>query len=298
MIKAIERYLLMRKNLGYVDADLPRELRAFATFAAKRGALFIRVDDALAWVEDRGRYRFELLACVKRLGRYLRAEDVRHEIVPDIYTQPPPRSGRRVPFIYSDEEVRAVMAGFRRLSFPHPYDAATYEHLIGLIAVTGLRVSEAIGLGGEDLRSDSILVSNGKFGKDRRVYIDRTTQLAMNRYLRARPPEFDSLDLFVIHTNRAPSKSTVEAKFRRCTNLLGMTGRPNTGLPCIHDLRHTFVVRSLANCPLHRREVSKHAVALSTYLGHVSLESTYWYCDVTPDTKMLMAQTMEDMINV
>ncbi len=74
MIEAIEGYLLMRKNLGYVDADLPRELRAFATFAGRRGALFIRVDDALAWVKDRGQHRFELLACIKRLGRYLKAE--------------------------------------------------------------------------------------------------------------------------------------------------------------------------------------------------------------------------------
>jgi integrase/recombinase XerD len=297
MIAAVEGYLELRKQLGYQDADLRVRLRKFAAFAAARGASHLRNDDVLAWTGSLGsaNSRRTHLDWLANLGVFLRAEDDRHEILPPDYTSRLGRRNRLTPFVYCEEEILRIMDGFGSLGLRHPYDASTYRAIIGLIAATGMRLSEALNLRLADMNSSELFVRQSKFKKDRLVFVDDSTVRALSNYLALRPPELDAPKLFVIWTNRTPSIVQMDQVFRRCTNLLGMKGRDGSGLPRIHDLRHTFAINSLAACAHDEERVANHIVALSTYLGHVGVRSTYWYLRLLPKTKLAIARAIEDM---
>jgi len=302
MMDAVVRYLYQRQSLGYKDTDLSRDLISFAKFSADHGLDYITIDNAIAWVDGRNcrsdASRRFLLSCVRRLGLYLLTEDDRHEILSEEYTRSPRRHRRPIPFIYSDLEVRQLIKLLSEYRSPHLYDSTTYEHVIGLIAVTGLRISEAIGLSRFDLCGTELFVRKGKFGKDRVVHLDLTTVSALEYYLSRRPKHLKSTGLFVTHKDRAPTKHAIQSAFRACANQMGLYSRNGSGLPRVHDLRHTFAVRSLASCPPDKEAVSNHIIALSTYLGHVSLASTYWYLEIGTETKESMALAMEEVFNV
>ncbi|MDK8187292.1 MULTISPECIES: tyrosine-type recombinase/integrase [Sphingomonas] len=297
MIAAVERYLALRAQLGYQDTDLRRSLRQFAAFAAKRGATRLRNDDVLAWVDpiESGYARKRRLDWIANMGTFLRAEDGRHEILPSRYASRMGPPGRPMPFVYSDEEIVRVMDGFGSLGLSHPYDAPTYRAIVGLIAATGMRLGEALNLSLADVNGHELFIRQTKFNKDRLVFVDDSTRRALDRYLALRPPELDAPKLFVIWTNRTPSSVTVDQVFRRCRNYLGLEGRGGSGPPRIHDLRHTFAIRSLAECAHDEKHVAHHIVALSTHLGHVSVKDTYWYLRLLPETKLAITQAMEDM---
>lgn len=297
MIDAVEGYLELRKQLGYQDTDLRVRLRKFAAFATARGATHLRNDDVLAWTGSIGsansrRINLDLLA---NMGVFLRAEDDRHELLPPDYASRLGRRNRLIPFVYREEEILRIMEGFGSLGLRHQYDAPTYRAIIGLIAATGMRLSEALNLSLADVNGYEIIVRQSKFKKDRLVFVDDSTVRALSDYLALRPLELNAPKLFVIWTNRTPSKILVETVFRRCTNLLGMTGKEGSGLPRIHDLRHTFAINSLAACAHDEELVANHIVALSTYLGHVGVRNTYWYLRLLPKTKLAIARAIEDM---
>ncbi len=299
MIQATDHYLQLRGLLGYKDTDLRRDLRDFAAFASAHGSQHLRTVDALAWADLKGQKarRYTLLAAIRRLGVFLAAEDNQHEVIAEEYTRPCRRRRRPAPYIYTESEIRDILGELGALPLAHPYDAATYKHLVGLIAATGLRLSEARNLWTSDLRGPEVHVRKGKFGKDRIVHVHSSTAEALQSYIVNRPPNLTTEKLFVIHNGRTPSDHSIGSMFRRCTSRLGMTGRTGTGLPRIHDLRHTFAVRSLASCSSDRAAISNHMVALSTYLGHVSVASTYWYLEISAETKEAMALAMEEVLH-
>lgn len=302
MIEAVSRYIDQRNSLGYKDVDLRRDLLSFAHYSVDQAAAHLRQDHALAWVElkrDRSdRSRRRLLASIRRLGLFLQAEDPRHEILSEEYTRPRCRYPRPIPYIFTDAELRGIIHALAGLRRSHPYDPLTYKHLVGLIAVTGVRVGEARSLRRSDLNGTEMLVRMGKFGKDRIVHIDPTTVNALQLYLQQRPYEWDSDKLFVVSGNKPPSKSAISATFRACTNKLNLFSRNGSGLPRVHDLRHSFASRALALCGSNREAVSNQIISLSAYLGHVSLASTYWYLEISTETKETMAQAMEAVFHV
>jgi integrase/recombinase XerD len=190
-MNAVVRYLDQRRSLGYKDADLCRDLISFARFSAARGSDYITLDNAIAWVDGRkcrsDTSRRFLLSCVRRLGLYLLSEDSRHEILSEEFTRSPRRHRRPIPFIYSDAEIRQLIKRLSNHRLIHPYDSTTYEHLIGLIAVAGIRIGEAISLLKSDLSGNELFIRKGKFGKDRIVYLDTSTVSAIDEYLSRRP---------------------------------------------------------------------------------------------------------------
>lgn len=297
MIAAVERYLGLRADLGYQDRDLRRELRAFAAFAAARGAVHLRNEDVLAWVEPMGSAgaRRRCVEKVANLGSFLRAEDEAHEALPPRYASRLGRRDRLIPFVYRTEEVVSIMDGFASLGLAHAYDALTYRAIIGLIAATGMRVSEALNLRLADVDGPVLSIRQTKFNKDRLLLVDETTTRALDEYLALRPSGLNAPKLFLIWTNRTPSRVWMAAVFRRCTDLLGMEGRDGSGPPRIHDLRHTFAINSLAECAHDEERVANHIVALSTYLGHVSVRDTYWYLRLLPGTKLAIVNAIEEM---
>jgi integrase len=174
----------------------------------------------------------------------------------------------------------------------------TYHHLFGLLAATGLRISEALALKREHLTDDGLIVRSGKFGKSRLLPIHPTTRRALNRYLAVRARlNAGGDDLFAVTTGRAPLKSTVYQVFRRLAHQLGLRDLGRTPGPRVHDLRHTFAVRSLEVCAHDRCTVTTHMLALSTYLGHSEVAHTYWYLEATPVLLRGVAEASEQLFH-
>jgi integrase/recombinase XerD len=153
----------------------------------------------------------------------------------------------------------------------------------GLLAATGLRISEALALRRDDLTDDGLIVRNGKFGKSRLLPLHATTRQALIDYMAIRKRlGSDSDDMFVVKTGRAPSKVRAHVVFVRLARQLGLRGPDRTPGPRLYDLRHTFAVSSLEACAHDREAVAHHMAALSTYLGHADILHTYWYLEATP----------------
>ena len=167
-----------------------------------------------------------------------------------------------------------------------------YATLFGLLAATGMRISEALALRLEDVTTDGLIIRQTKFQKSRLLPLHETTRRALDEYLSARMRLGGTLDgaLLVSITGKAPSYNTVVAVFLRLARSIGLRGKPGRPGPRIHDLRHTFAVRSLEQCRHDRETVARHVVALSTYLGHAHVTDTYWYLHATP---ILMGQIAE-----
>jgi integrase len=191
---------------------------------------------------------------------------------------------RSLPYIYTPEEIGRIVAAAGRIRATYPLRRPGYITLFGLIASTGLRVSEALDLCFDDVLPDGVLrIRYAKFGKSRLVPLHPTTKNALDRYLAVRRAVAVSDDhLFLSAGNRRIASSMVNYTFRRILKLAKIApdrARP----PRIHDMRHTFATRALEQCSSERRAVSRHFVALSTYLGHVDIKSTYWYLEATPE---------------
>jgi integrase len=158
-----------------------------------------------------------------------------------------------------------------------------YVMLFGLIAATGLRISEALALCTFDITASGLLIRETKFRKNRLVPLHPTTCRALDAYLAIRETHAAEDDsLFLSLRGARPSYVTVNHEFLALARGSGIhPGRGHRG-PRIHDLRHTFAVRSLEQCQGDRQAVARHMLALSTYLGHTHLTDTYWYLQATP----------------
>jgi integrase len=158
-----------------------------------------------------------------------------------------------------------------------------YSTLFGLLAATGMRISEALAFRLKDVTADGLIIRQTKFQKSRLLPLHDTTRRALDEYLRARA-RLGTLDdaLLILTTGKAPSYNTVAPVFLRLARLVGLRGEPGQPGPRIHDLRHTFAVRSLEQCRHDRETVARHILALSTYLGHAHVTDTYWYLHATP----------------
>lgn len=296
----VDRYLALRRTLGYKLVKTERHLRAFARHMDERGDGHIRAFVLLEWVAAAGRTRgarSERLRVLVRFARFLHAEDARHEVPPaDIYSIP---SHRPTPYIYAPDEIARILdaAGALRRQRPNPLRRDLYVTLFGLIAATGLRISEALALQLDDVRPDGVLrIRATKFCKNRLIPIHLTVIDALGRYLAKRKCLAGSCDyLFPSVELRQLYPTTVNYTFRillkRANIAPGRARRPR-----IHDLRHTFATRALEQCGASRGEVARHFVALSTYLGHVDIRHTYWYLQATPEMMTDIAAAAEMLV--
>ena len=293
MRAAIEAYLQMRRALGYYDNDIRPYLMKFARFLDARGDRFLRNEVVLFWLERSSGPRQRLVHAqqLRQLAVYLSGEDPRHEVLPD-YSVPAYRRENRIPHIYTDDEVLALLDVLTHEGRSDPVDKAAYGHLFGFLAATGVRIGEALKLRLTDFKGDHVHVRGAKFSKERLVYLDPSTCKVLRTYARSRDPSLDADVLFIGASNKAPSRESVEVRFRKATKALGLLGTEQTGPPRLHDLRHTFAVRSLAACGTDQLSVSTHIVALAAYLGHSSMDETYWYLRTLPELKRQILTSM------
>jgi integrase len=288
----LARHVALHYALGFKFRTQRSLLRNFVAFAEARGDQFINTTRVLAWAVEAPspEQRRNRLLNARRFALAMHAEDPRHE-VPAANALGRGLFKRKRPYIYSRDEIQRLMAAAAALPPAETIRPLAYALLFGLIAATGMRISEALALRLGDITEDGLIVGKTKFHKSRLIPLHPTTWKALDDYLSIRLPIATSSDaLFIANTGSAPAYDTVSAMFRRLSRQIGLRGGPGQAGQRIHDLRHSFAVRSLEQCPCDRDAVSRHILALSTYLGHAHVTDTYWYLQATP---ILMTQIAE-----
>lgn len=295
---AVDDYLRTRRAMGYkLDQD-GRLLHQFAAYLHGVGTEHLTIADALAWATEPGdaaaAWRAGRLSIVRGFARYLIALDPATEIPPvGLLVEP---SHRVVPYIYSDDDIARIIEAAGRLTPEHRAD--TYQTLIGLIAVTGLRVGEIVRLDQDDVDLDDgiLTIRNTKFGKSRQVPVHPTTTEALHAYAARRDdrrPRPKSPSFFTSSIGTRLLRDNISTVFPRLVQAAGLTGLPGRRPPRAHDLRHTFAVRSVIDWYRNGEDVHQRLPLLSTYLGHVDPANTYWYLSAVPELIALVADRLE-----
>jgi len=293
----VERYVSFKRQLGYKFTEVARLLRVFADYAMAHGDRFTRSDRMLDWAADAPSpvSMHNRLSAVRVFASWLHAEDGRHEVPPE---GTPPRNARRrpAPRLLTPDQIKQVMQAALSVGPPGSISPYTYHYMIGLLAVTGMRRSEALELRLSDVTADGLVIRETKFRKSRLVPLHVTTREALDRYLAIRKRNAGADDhLFIVSTGRPPHPGNVTETFIRLARQVGIRGGPGERGPRLHDLRHSFCVRSLEDAvAAGRDQMNRHALALATYVGHSKVSSTYWYLEATPTLLYQIAQAAEN----
>jgi integrase/recombinase XerD len=295
----LEDYLALRRGLGHQLADSARLLPSFVEHLDAIGASTITVEVALAWVQrpdadPSSSIWLRRMTAVRGFARHLSGIDPATEIPPlGLVTF---RRRWRAPFIYSDAQVVALMEGVPRL-VPTPLRKATFQTMIGLLAATGMRVGEAIALRRADIDWDAgiVTVRAAKFNKSRELPLDPTTVDALRTYAALRDEvvaEPSSPTFFVSRKGTAVIYTDFSVTFRELVRATGV-GTGSVALPRIHDLRHSFAVKTLIRWYREGADVGVLLPRLSTYLGHLTPGHTYWYLSAAPELLQLAGARLE-----
>lgn len=297
--QALADYLQLRRSLGHELAEPGWLLPRFVAYLDARGASTVTIEAALGWAQQPATEQLTTMGArrmtaARGFARYLSGFDPATEVPP--LGLMPHRQRWRPPFIYSQADITAVMDQARR-SITSPLRVATYDTLIGLLAVSGLRIGEAIKLdrGDVDWAQGTLLIRESKFGKSRLVPLQASSMQVLQEYATVRDelqPRPEEPSFFVSLTRNRLSYAVVSATFRQLVNAAGVgTGAPSA--PRLHDLRHTFAVRTLLGWYRAGEDVQAKIPSLSTYLGHREPSSTYWYLSAAPELLALAAARQE-----
>ena len=232
---------------------------------------------------------------VRGFARYMAGIDPATEIPPAGLVRRP--RSRRPPFIYTDEELLALLEQ-ARAAIPQPLRAATMQTLIGLLAASGLRVGEALRLDRGDIDwSQGVLhIRQSKFNKSRLVPLSPSVVEVMERYAHLRDrerPAAAGASFFVSLRGTRVIHECVWKTFRALCDGAGV-GAGSSVRPTIHDLRHRFAVRVLAGWYQQGVDVQPRLAWLSTYLGHRDPVSSYWYLSAAPELLAHAARLLDD----
>lgn len=290
-------YLALRRALG---AKLQAEgvrLPKFVSFVEEQESTYITTRLALDWAQQTsGRYPIKRLTMVRGFAKYVAGFDPRTEIPPfDCLRRKFPRSR---PYIYSDEEIKDLLrAAWKYRDEPR----GTYYCLLGLLTVSGLRIGEAIRLQTQDvdLENGILTIRDTKFGKSRLVPIHPTTVRELREFRQRRDgllaSENKSSHHFFISRKGTPlSHRSVYVAFRSLSVDVGLRKKTSGSGPRIHDFRHRFAVSTLICWYRSGQDAESLLPVLSTFLGHVSVDSTYWYLAEYPELMKLAVQRLDD----
>ena len=281
----VDRYVALKRHLGFKFVNNERMLRSWAAWAMTRGNDVIVADTMIGWACDASSpaAAHKRLSVGRRFALWLRAEDHRHEILPkDVLGRATRR--RPIPYLFTNAEIRKLMAAALSLPPMGSITPHTWHCIIGLMATTGLRRCEVCALQVTDITRDGLVVRKTKFQKSRLVPLHLSTVDVLDRYLTIRQRcGGTSEHLFVLSTGRAINPDIATGTFIKLARQVGLRGEPGEPGPRLHDLRHSFAVRSLEHAiATDSDSVNRHMLALATYLGHNNVSSTYWYLEATP----------------
>ena len=285
---ALDKYLNMRKGLGYKYEQQTRRLADFVAFMEKRKAATITTKLALEWATlppDRHASWALRLSDVRGFARHVSSFDPRTEVPPAGML---PGWKRAKPYIYSDAEIDALLAAALTLPPKNGLRRWTYHALFGLIVVTGIRISEAMGLERDDVDLDTgvLTVRMTKFGKSRLVPLHPTTCAVLRRYADRRDAQLGSrggTTFFVTKHGCRLSHPRVHRVFWRLSRKIGPRRPGDRTGPRVHDFRHRFAIRTLLGWYREGTNVEQQLPVLSTYLGHAHVRDTYWYLSACPE---------------
>lgn len=292
----VEDYLRLRRALGYKLERHGTLLTNLVAHLEAAGATTLTSELAIEWARlpelARPNHWAARLAVARGFARYLQAIDPATEVPPaGVF---PARRHRPSPYLWSEEEVCGLLEGARELR--SPLRAATHEALFGLLATTGMRVGEAIGLerADVDLGAGVITIREAKFDRSRSVPLHPSATEALSHYVDLRDrlcPRPASTAFFLSGTGTRLQGSGVDKVLRNITTSMGI--RTATVRPRAHDLRHSFAVATLIRWLRSGVNVDEHMAVLSTYLGHVSPADTYWYLSASPELMALAAERLD-----
>jgi integrase len=295
--KHLADYLAMRRALGFKLQRPAGLLAEFVAYLDQAGAERVTTQHALCWATlpdgaDRA-WHGARLAAVRPFARYLATIEAGTEVPPAGLL--PARAARATPYLYSPAQIDALIAAASKARWP--LVDATYRSLIGLLAVTGMRVGEAIGLDRDDLdlAAGIVTVRQGKFGKSRQLPLHCSTVTALQAYAVARDRRHRhprTAAWFVSGVGTRLIYQNVHYRFHRLIRVAGLVPRSPSCRPRIHDLRHTFAVNTLLGWYRTGADVQAKLPLLSTWLGHVHPGCTYWYLTATPQLLTLAADRL------
>lgn len=302
MQRHVQQYLDERRRLGYALDITGNRLMAFARFADKVGhkgplTLPLIVDwakgqatraNSITWARR--------LEVIRPFARFC-AQDEPETAIPsaDMFG---PAHRRLTPHIYSDEEIADLLAAAEKLPPADTLRPATYRTLFGLIAATGLRLSEALKLLRYDFDAaqNRLTIRETKFRKSRHVHLHPTVTAELVRYSKVRDRFNGGLPeqpFFVTRFGTGLAKSTAEGVFQQLRAQLGWVARGGHAAPRIHDLRHTFICTRVKLWQRDGADIDHAMIALSTYVGHAEVSDTYWYLTAVPDLMAVAAKNFE-----
>jgi integrase len=296
----LEEYLAMRRSLGFRLNELERQVGLFCTWLEASGQVqTFTIDDAVTWArlnpDAHPSWWATRLSLVRRFAAYLNADGVDVPVIPSGLL--PARKPRAVPFIYSQDDLDALLATCGR-EFADERVAATVRTVIGLLAATGLRVGEALGLGVDDVDLDHgvLVVRSGK-SAERLVPVHPSTIAALQDYLALPARTATQPDphgpVFVSAKGTGYVYVSFFALFTRARQAAGLTPR-GRARPRLHDLRHTFATAHMTAAYARDGDPERVLSLLATWLGHSDAAHTYWYLSAAGELMTLAAGLLDD----
>jgi len=301
LTELIDEYLVFRESRGYrPNPKLAHLLRQFDAWlpSARRDGLTFSQSDAFAWADApehvKQSWRDARLSVVRGFATYLVGSGLPVGVP---QSRRRPAGGRRaVPYIYTPKDIAALMAAPRELFTP--WRATTMTTLVGLLAVTGMRIGEALAAGADDLDLDraTLLIAHAKSGRQRVVCLHETTCRALASHVAASPKPPGNAPgprpLLVNGQGRKLSVSNVRGAFSAMVKHVRLPPRPGAR-PRIHDLRHSFATRTMIDAYRDGQDPAATLAALSIWLGHADPANTYWYLQAAPELAAIAARVLE-----
>lgn len=301
--QALKEYLRQRRALGFQLRDTATALRKFVDFLGQEGATSITVELALRWARQPKTVQpaqwANRLGMVRRFAEYRSAQDPRTEIPAQRLL--PYRYRRITPYPYSDEQIDQLLQAARQLPSATGLRAMTYTTFLGLLAVTGMRMGEAVKLDREDVDfSHGILtLRQTKFGKSRYLPLHTSTQQALSEYQKFRHriyPKPQTPSFFLSEPGRRLKEGTVRATFVKLSRQIALREPAQSRGPRLHDLRHRFAVKTLTGWYRSGRHVQAQLPKLASYLGHGDIKDTYWYLTGVPELLQQAVLRLEEKV--
>jgi len=305
LYEALEEYLSLRRGLGFKLKKDGKILAKFIRFLEEQGACSITTELSVQWavkpVNAQPGQWARRLGAVRLFAEYLSATDPQTEIPPKKLLTDHYR--RRQPYIYTDEQIVGLIEAAGGL--PSTVSSATglrgrtYYTLLGLLAVTGMRISEALALNREDVDVQELMLTirGTKLGKSRLVPVHPSTGNVLVQYSTMRDriyPRPKTRGFFINERGTRLTYGEVQRTFVQLSREIGLRGPCDRRGPRMHDLRHRFAVQTLIGWYREGLDVGRHILELSTFLGHVKVSDTYWYLSAVPELLHLAADRLEN----
>ncbi|MGH8428634.1 MAG: tyrosine-type recombinase/integrase [Gammaproteobacteria bacterium] len=301
--EALREYISLRRSLGFKFHEAEPLLGRFVAFMEQHHAPHITTRLALEWVQQATTVqppeRARRLCFIRGFARYRSATEPLTEVPP--WQLCPYRSHRAHPYLYSAQEVRDLLAAALRLptAWPStPLRPRVFYCLLGLLSVTGMRISEALDLklADVDLEANMLTIRAAKFGRSRLVPLHATTGAVLVDYLQRRQRFLGSRGSdFVFVSNRGTrlDGGRVRRAFYALSRQTGLRKPGSHTGPRLHDFRHRFAVQVLTHWYESGEDPARRLPELSTYLGHVYVAGTYWYLSNSPELMTRAMQRLE-----